>query len=63
MQGTSRLNPIFAVSDGSLANICVVDFMVPFAGSHHPLRNSTEFLENMATLIQCKTENQLDAKL
>ena len=25
----SRLNPLFAVSDGSLADICVVDFMLP----------------------------------
>ena len=28
-----------------------------------PLRNSTEFFQNVATSIQYKTENQLDAKL
>ena len=29
VQDTSKINPIFAVSDGSLADVCVVDFMLP----------------------------------
>ena len=59
-QDTSRSNRIFAGSDGYPAAICVVDFVLPYALStsccHRqdatiPLRNSTEFLENVATSI------------
>ena len=52
------------MSDGSLANMCVT------LTSHNykldgtiSIRSSTEFLRNVDTSIQCKTNNESDAHL
>ena len=56
VKDTSRLILFSLVSDGSLTNVLLTscchkqDTTIPF-------RNFTGFLQNVATLIQCKTKN------